>query len=273
MSTRPRHLVNVALLVAMIVVIAPIVLMMVRSVQPVREILVGGVPSEIVLDNYRALFGPRSVFGQQLRNSVLIVLGSVALCLALGLPAAYSLSRLEWRRMVTALLIAVLVFIQLIPPMTLVPALYVTLVTFGLDNTIVGLVFVHTVFHLPFAVLVLKVTFDAVPRELREAAVVDGASEGRTLWSVMLPVAAPGIAAAAILAGILSWNDYLLGLTLTSGPEAAPLTVGIGTFVQPFNVRYGEMTAAGTLAGLPIVLLALFAHRYIVSGLVGGAVK
>ena len=127
----------------------------------------------------------------------------------------------------------------------------------------------HTVFHLPFVVLLLKVTFDAVPHELREAALVDGASEARTLRSVMLPVAAPGIAAAVIFAAILSWNDYLLGLTLTSGPEAAPLTVGIGTFVQPFNVRYGEMTAAGTLAALPIVLLAVFAHRYIVSGLTG----
>jgi multiple sugar transport system permease protein len=146
----------VALLIAMIVVIAPIVLMLVRSLQPVRDILAGGVPNEIVLDNYRTLFGPRSVFGQQLRNSVLIVSGSVALCL----PAAYSLSKLEWRRMVTALLIAVLVFIQLIPPMTLDPALYVTLVTFGLDNKIVGLVLVHTVFHLPFVVLLLKVTFD-----------------------------------------------------------------------------------------------------------------
>jgi multiple sugar transport system permease protein len=183
----------VALLIAMIVVIAPIVLMLVRSLQPVRDILAGGVPNEIVLDNYRTLFGPRSVFGQQLRNSVLIVSGSVALCLALGLPAAYSLSKLEWRRMVTALLIAVLVFIQLIPPMTLDPALYVTLVTFGLDNKIVGLVLVHTVFHLPFVVLLLKVTFDAVPRDLREAALVDGASEGRTLRSVMIPVAAPGI--------------------------------------------------------------------------------
>jgi ABC-type glycerol-3-phosphate transport system permease component len=272
-NSAKRYPVELALLVATIIVIVPILLMMVRSVQPVREILAGGLPSGVVLDNYRALFGERSVFGQQLRNSVIIVAGSVALCLAIGLPAAYSLSKLAWRRMVTALLIALLVFIQLIPPMTLVPALYLTLVTLGLDNSLPGLILVHTVFHLPFVVLLLKVTFDAVPHELREAALVDGASEARTLRSVMLPVAAPGIAAAVIFAAILSWNDYLLGLTLTSGPEAAPLTVGIGTFVQPFNVRYGEMTAAGTLAGLPIVLLAVFAHRYIVSGLTGGAVK
>ena len=268
-----RYLVEAALLVAALVVIAPIVLMMLRSLQPVREILLAGIPTRVGLDNYRALLGERSVFPRQLRNSVLILSGAVALCLAIGLPAAYSLSKLAWRRTVTVLLMGVLVFIQLIPPMTLVPALYVTLVTLGLDNTILGLTLVHTVFHLPFVVLLLKVTFDAVPHELREAALVDGASEARTLRSVMLPVAAPGIAAAVIFAAILSWNDYLLGLTLTSGPEAAPLTVGIGTFVQPFNVRYGEMTAAGTLAGLPIVLLAVFAHRYIVSGLTGGAVK
>jgi len=102
---------------------------------------------------------------------------------------------------------------------------------------------------------------------------VDGASEFRAFRVVILPLVRPGLAAVGIFVAIMAWNEFLLGLTMTSGGESAPLTVGIASLVQPYSVTWGQMAAAGTIAAVPIIVLAIFANRQIVSGLTGGAVK
>jgi multiple sugar transport system permease protein len=143
----------------------------------------------------------------------------------------------------------------------------------NLLGSVTGLVLVNTVFNLPFAILMIKSYFDQIPDELREAALVDGASERRVFFSVLLPLAKPGLGAVAIYVAIMAWNEFLMGLIMTTGGGAAPLTVGIASLVQDYEITFGQMSASGFVAAIPIIILTAVASRQIVSGLTAGAVK
>lgn len=270
---RPSLLVEGSLAVLTLLVVLPIGWMVVLGVQPVRDIVSPGWSFGFTLRNLTDLLAPGEPFTAQLVNSLLIVAGTVTLSLTVGVPSGYALSRLHLPRPLTLALLAVAGFLPLVPPMTLVPGLYVTLDNLGVLGTVQGLVLLNTVFQLPFAVLLMRVYFDAVPAALREAALVDGASEARVFWRVMVPLVRPGMAAVAVFTGIMAWNEFLFGLTMTSGGVTAPLTVGIASLVQPYEVAWGQMAAAGSFAAVPIILLAILANRQIVAGLTGGAVK
>jgi ABC-type glycerol-3-phosphate transport system permease component len=261
------------LLAAVAATIAPIIWMVVLSFQPLKNIIGTDFELEISLSNYRDLLAPGNPLLHQLGNSLVIVVGTVLLCLIFGSMAGYALSQLTIPRAILIPLLALTAFIPLVPPMVLVPGLYALMNSLGIIGGSTGLIILNTVFQLPFAALLLKVYFDSVPGTLREAAHIDGASELATFRSVMLPLVTPGLAAVGTFTGIMAWNEFLFGLTMTSGGVTAPLTVGIASLVQPYEVAWGEMAAAGTLAAVPIILLTIVANRYIVSGLTSGAVK
>jgi ABC-type glycerol-3-phosphate transport system permease component len=270
---RANLFVEAALAVLVLLTILPIVWLVVLAVQPVRNIVSPGWSFSFSLGNVAELLAPGQPFFAQLVNSLLIVVGTVALCLVIGSLAGYTLSLLRLPRPVTLVLLTLAALIPLVPPMTLVPGLYVTLNSLGLLGTVQGLILLNTVFQLPFAVLLMKVYFDGVPPVLREAALVDGASELRTFLRIVLPLVRPGLAAVGVFTGIMAWNEFLFGLTMTSGGVTAPLTVGIASLVQEYEVAWGQMAAAGTLAAVPIIALAMVANRQMVTGLTGGAVK
>jgi ABC-type glycerol-3-phosphate transport system permease component len=270
---RFRPAVDIPLLVLLAAFVLPIAWLVVLSVQPGRNIVSPDWEFGFTLDNISELLAPGRPFAAQLGNSLLIVAGTIVLCLVVGAATGYALSRLQLARWVTLTLLAVSAVLPLIPPMALVPGLYVTLNNFGLLGTVQGLILLNTVFNLPFSALLMKVYFDGVPGELREAALVDGASELRVFVQVMVPLARSGLAAVAVFVGIMAWNEFLMGLVMTSGGRTSPLTVGIASLVQPYEVAWGPMAAAGTLATVPITVLAVVANRQIISGLTGGAVK
>jgi ABC-type glycerol-3-phosphate transport system permease component len=266
-------LVEIVLAIAMLAVVLPVAWMLVLAVQPTRNIIGTGWRFDFSMANFRALFAPGEPFAAQYANSLAIVAGTVLLCLVVGTLAGYSLASLGWSRRVNAILLGITGVLPVIPPMALVPGLYSTLQSFGLLGGVPGLVLLNTVFNLPFTVILMRVYFAAVPAQLREAALIDGASELLTFRKVMLPLAAPGIAAAAVYTAIMSWNEFLFGLTMTSGGDTAPITVGIAGFVQQGEVRWGEMAAAGAITAVPVILLAIVARRRIVVGVTRGAVK
>jgi multiple sugar transport system permease protein len=253
--------------------VLPVLWLVLLSVQPQRIIVSRGWELDLSLGNFRSLFAQGQPYLAQVGNSVVIVVGTVALCLVVGGLSGYALSQLEVPRQVARVLLLVAAFLAVVPPMTLVPGLYVTLDQLGLLGSLAGLIVLNTVFQLPFAVLLMRVYFDAVPRELAEAAYVDGASDSRVLWSVMLPLVRPGLATVAVFTGIMAWNDFLFGLTMTSGGTTAPLTVGISSLVQPYETSWGEMAGAGAIAAVPLIALVVVANRQILSGLTGGALK
>lgn len=269
---RPNLLVEVALAVAMLAVIVPVVWTMILAFLPNRAIVSSSWTFPFWLGNYAEVLRS-GVFVTQVSNSLGIVLGTVLVCLAIGSISGYSLAKLNPPRWLSAPSLALAALIPLIPPATLVPGLYVMLNGLGLLGSVLGLVLVNSLLNLPFATLLMNSYFSNIPDELREAARVDGAGEARTFAAIMLPLVRPGLAATGVFVGIMSWNEFLMGLTMTSGGRTAPVTVGVAGFVQQESVTWGELAAAGTVAAIPMILLAVFANRHIVAGLTAGAVK
>lgn len=259
------------LAVAMLGIVIPVGWLIVTAFNQPVEIISRSFGFSI--NNFQVLFKPGSVIAVQVMNSVIISVGATVICLAVAALAGYSLSALRWSRVTTGILLGISALLQLIPPMTLVPGLYVTLQQLGLLNSLLGLSLLSVLFNLPFATLMLKVYFDALPSAIRESGLVDGASEARIFGSLALPLVRPGLAAVGIYVLIMAWNEFLFGLTMTTGGTSAPITVGIASLVQPQEITYGPMSALGTLTVVPVIVLAIAANRHIVAGLTGGAVK
>ena len=262
---------EIILAVSMVIIALPVLWMVITSLNSPREIISRGY--EFSLTNFEQLFEPGSVIGVQLLNSGIIAISTMLISLAVASLAAYSLSCLGWSGVTTGILLTLSALIQFIPPMTLVPGLYVVLEQLGLLNSLPGLILLNVLFNLPFATLMLKVYFDGLPPAIRESGLVDGASEARIFWSLALPLVRPGLAAVGIYVLIMAWNEFLMGLTMTTGGSSAPITVGIASLVQPQEITYGPMAALGSLTVVPVILLAIVANRQIIAGLTGGAIK
>ncbi|MGO1959347.1 MAG: carbohydrate ABC transporter permease [Canibacter sp.] len=267
-----KLLVELLLLLLTVVTLVPVFWTIVLAFLPNRAIVSSKWDFPFWFGNFTRLFRDE-VFIRQVLNSAMIVVGTVVICLALGALAGYALSKLNPPKWLTIPSLVIAAFIPLVPPMTLVPGLYLFLNEIGLLGGVGGLIVVNAFFNVPFAVLMLSSYFGAIPDELKEAAVVDGASDARVFSQVMLPLVKPGLSAVGIFVGIMAWNEFLMGLTLTSGGDTAPVTVGIAGLLQPYAVTWGELSAAGTVAAVPIIIMALFANRQIVAGLTSGAVK
>ena len=271
-TTKPLLWIELVLGAVLLITLVPIVWALLLAFMPNRSIVASTWRFDFWFGNFASLFS-NGTFVTQVLNSVLIVVGAVAICVVVGSMTGYALSRLRPPRWLTVPALVITGFVPLIPPMTLIPGLYVLLSQMNLLGTVTGLVLVNAFLNLPFAALLMASYFSSVPEELREAALVDGASEARTFVSVMLPVVKPGLAATGIFTGILSWNEFMMALTLTSGGATSPVTVGIAGLMQAYAVTWGEMAAAGSVAAIPIIVMAVFANRQIVAGLTAGAVK
>lgn len=269
----PRAISLIVLGGAVFSTLAPLAWMVFMAFQRPRAIISPNFSPEFSLGNFLELLGPQKVFIDQLQNSFLLVVSATTICVAISALASYSLSQLNWRpgAVLTFLIIAGL--IQLIPPMTLVPGLFYTFQVMGLTGTLMTLVIVNVLTNLPFAIIMMKFYFDSLPAELREASQLDGASEFSTFRLVMLPLATPGVAAVSIFVGIQVWNEFLFALIFSLGGEEAPITIGIGSLIQPWGINWGSMAAAGTMTAVPVIILAIFASRQIVAGLTSGAIK
>jgi len=218
------------------------------------------------------LFSKTSDFLLNLRNSAVIGLASTAICLVAATLGAWSLYRMRWPRWWVHLLLLWALVLQMIPPVALAGGWFVMARAVGLDNTLAGLVLAHATLNLPMALWMMGVYVRDVPQELVEAARLDGASTPVLLRRVVLPLVAPGLAAAGVLSFVFSWNEFAAALNL-SMRQTATVPVAIAKFAQEFEIRYVQMAAAATLSAVPALLLLLVAQRWIVKGLTLGAVK
>lgn len=269
---RTSLVVEIALLIVVIIVVLPIVWLVLLSFLPNRAIVSRDWIFPFWLGNFHEIFED-GTFAVQMLNSVGIVLGTVVVCVVIGSISGYSLARLSPPRWITIPTLGLAAIVPLVPPATLVPGLYQLLNDLGLLGSVTGLILVNSLFNLPFATLLMMSYFSGIPMQLREAALVDGANEAGVFLRIMLPLVRPGLAATSIFVGIMAWNEFLMGLTLTSGGPTAPITVGIAGFVQEFAVTWGQLAAAGTVAAVPLIILAVFANKQIIAGLTAGAVK
>jgi multiple sugar transport system permease protein len=224
------------------------------------------------LAHYADAFLARS-FGQYLITSATVAVISTGCAVVLGTLAAYALARFRLPRKLDARLALWILSTRMFPPIVTAVPLFLMMRDVRLLNTKTSLVIVYTAFNLPFVVWMMRGFFLEVPREMEEAARVDGDSRLGALWRVVLPLVAPGLAATAVFCLIISWNEFLFALVLTQTDAAMTLPVGIAGRVTQYEIKWGVMSAAGVVAMLPILIFALAVQRYLVRGLSLGAVK
>ena len=167
----------------------------------------------------------------------------------------------------------VTLLVRMLPAILLVIPLYIMLAKWGLLNTRLGLILIYAGLNTSFVIWMMQSFFGEIPRDIEEAAMVDGDSRLRALWRVVLPLAAPGLAATAIFSVITTYNDFLIALTLTSTPAAQTVPVGVSTLIGKIQIEWGPMAAAGVIGALPIMIFAIIVQRHFVRGLTLGAVK
>jgi multiple sugar transport system permease protein len=252
--------------------LGPYLVMLLTSLTPNAQLIAPGtqlIPENPTLQAYEDLFTLTPFLGY-LRNSVLTAVGTVVLTLIVSVCAAISLSRFEFRArrtVLTGLLIA-----QLFPAVLLVIALQTELRTMGLLDSQAGLILVYTTFASPFATFLLKGFLDNLPKELDEAAAIDGAGPLKMVLYILLPLMRPGLSAAGTYVFIFSWNEFLYALTFTS-TKAQTIPVGLHTFIGDYQIRWDLLTAGGVVAALPVLIGFMIVQRQLIDGLTAGAVK
>jgi multiple sugar transport system permease protein len=223
------------------------------------------------LENWTAQFRVPETYSAFVNSSV-ISFSAVAIALALGLPAAYALARFRFFRIQNKDLTIWFLSQRVLPPVATAVPFFIVFSSLDLLDTRLALTLVNATFILPFVVVICRQTFYDLPIELEEAALVDGASYFTAFWRVALPLAAPAIAAAALIMFAFAWNEYLFAVILTI-KDAATMPVHIAGGVDTRGVQFWFVAVRSLIAMVPPVLLALLAQRYIVRGLTLGAVK
>lgn len=204
-------------------------------------------------------------------NSFIVAAGTTVLSIGLGIPLAYALSRYRFRGQLV--LVLALLFTQMLPEALLVVPLFALFGQFDLLNTLQGLILANTAFALPVVALILKGAIDGVPRELDEAVRVDGGRPITVLGRIIIPLIAPAISAAAVIAFFSAWNEFVFAVTFVFDKTIQPATVGLAGFIGEQNVSTQSIMAASLLFTLPAIIFYMFVQRYVVSGMTSGAVK
>ncbi|NUR93559.1 MAG: carbohydrate ABC transporter permease [Nonomuraea sp.] len=197
--------------------------------------------------------------------------GSTLLVLLVALPAAYYTARYKFRGRV-AFLVLVLTT-QMFQPTAMLVGIYREFYQFGLVDSIWSLILVNGGFNLAFAVWILNAYFSSIPRELEEAAFIDGNGRFGALFRITLPLAMPGVITALIFTFIAAWNEFVVALTLTTSPENQPLTVALNSFIGQYEVDWQNLFAGSVIATIPVIILFALIERKVVGGLTAGSIK
>ncbi|MFE7967861.1 carbohydrate ABC transporter permease [Streptomyces cellulosae] len=271
-ALRPRTVVvaAVAWLIAAVFLL-PYLQMVITALRPASELRDATyLPDRFAWSNFVDVWR-ESNLGGNLRVTLLVAGGSTLLVLLVAIPAAYYTARVKYRgRKVFLLLVLVT---QMFQPTSLLVGLYREFYQLGMLNSVWTLVLCNAAFNLAFAIWILTAYFSAIPVQLEEAAMIDGLGRGGALLRVTLPLAVPGVVTAVIFTFIAAWNEFVMGLTLSTVPESQPLTVGINSFIGNYTVQWNYLFAASVIAIVPVVVLFAFIERHVVSGLTAGSVK
>jgi trehalose/maltose transport system permease protein len=251
----------------------PAVYALVSSFRPSQELFSTEViPRSLTLDHYLAVFkDPR--FVMSLVNSIIIAGATVLIALGLGSLCAYALGRLPFRYKGSVLYLVLTM--TMFPQIAVLSGLFVMLKTLGLFNTRPGLVMTYLIFTMPFTIWVMTQYFRSLPKELEEAAYVDGASPLTVFWEVLLPLTVPGMISTGLLAFIGAWNEFLFALTFTVTDTMKTVPVVISQFsgTSAYEQPWGSIMAASMVVTIPLVILVMYFQNRIVAGLTAGAVK
>jgi multiple sugar transport system permease protein len=281
--SRTRRLVKglsyVYLIALLILTFFPLVWMVSSSIKPIEDLFIippQWIPKHPTLSTLNSVifgdYGRGSLFPTYFKNSLIVTTGTTLLCLIVATLAAFSFSRYPFRGSNT-LMIAILAT-QMFPQGMLLISLYLSFLKLDFLNTYRALILANTTFAIPFAIWILKGFFDTIPKEIEEAAMIDGCSRMSALTKVVLPMVAPGLVAAGVYTFLIAWDEYLFAATLTTQPDMRTLPPGIvQSFVGQFYLNWPNVMAASVLITIPVTILFIFFQKHLVQGLTAGAVK
>jgi multiple sugar transport system permease protein len=230
------------------------------------------IPKRITFEHYLSLF-QRRPFALYILNSAFVSITSTLLCLAVGAPAAYALARLRlWGEKI---ILATVTIVTLFPAVLLFLGLLEIVKALGLGNNYLALIIPYTAINLPLTILVMRSFFQQLPKDLEDAAKVDGYNTFQMLWQIVLPMTFPALVTTGILTFISAWNEFIFALTFMTRESLKTIPVATAQLsgASVFEIPYGPIAAATVLGTLPLVLLVLVFQRRIVQGLTAGAVK
>ena len=269
---------NAILIIVCLIVLYPVLWVIMMAITPneIAGVSSSLIPQQVTFDNFIDVVSRVDDYGNhlflhQLKNSVLVAAITTALGVLLACTAAYGFSRLNF--VGRQLGLQAFLVTQMFPGVVMTIPLYILLGKLGLLNSIVGLVLVYSVSALPFCVWNLKGYFDTIPKELEEAAIVDGASRIRIFVTIVLPLARPAIAITALFSCMTAWNEFILAATLMNSELAYTLPVALKQYVGAQSVQYGLFAAGAIIVSVPIMALFFALQKHLVGGLTAGGVK
>jgi arabinogalactan oligomer/maltooligosaccharide transport system permease protein len=281
MSSPPlwqRVLTHALLWVAVTVAIYPALWVLKMSLSPSQAFGLSASlwPDQVTLANYTDFLGAtdpagRWLFGRQLLNSILVAGGTTLLGLLLACTAAYAFSRFRFPGRRSGLMLMLIT--QMFPGVTMAIPIYILMEKLGLLGTLSSLILIYSMTAIPFCVLMLKGYFDTIPRDLEEAALIDGASELYIFWRIVLPLAKPALAVTALFSFMTAWNEFILAATFLNEEVMYTLPVALQRYVGSFNTEWGRFAAGALVVSIPVVALFFALQRHLVSGLTAGGVK
>ena len=223
----------------------------------------------VSLENYATLFGTN--FPRWMLQSFVVSTATAIGTVLMAASAAYAFSRFDFpaKRLINVVVVSV----QAVPPITLLIPFFGLMVGLKLYNTYQGLILTYMVFTLPYAIIMLTGYFNTLPRELDEAAKVDGTSSFGALWKVLVPISVPGIVSVGIYTFMIAWNEYLFALTLTRTNNMRTVPIGIQLLMGQHSYEWNEMMAMSVLGSIPVIFLFIFFQRYFIGGMTAGSVK
>jgi multiple sugar transport system permease protein len=227
-------------------------------------------PSTSTAEHYASVIA-HSQFPLFFRNSVIVATTTAIFSTLLATAAGYGFSRFQFRGKYW--IVGLMLVTQMFPLVMIIAPIFRLLKPLGLTNSLTGLEIVYTAFNVPFASFLMQSFFDAIPRDLEEAAMLDGANRFAAFRRIIVPLTLPGLAATLGFVFTAAWSELLFALMLNSSSAASTFPVGLLAFVSKFSVDFGQMMAAGVLALLPVCIFFVFIQRYLVQGLTAGAVK
>jgi len=259
-------------LVATVVVGYPALWMVLQSLKTKFEMYanVWGLPSQPFWENYSQAWRIARM-GTYIFNSLIVSLGTVALVLVTASLAGYAFGKLRFAG--SRVLFYMFVFTLIVPQQVTIIPLYAVVSGLGLSNTYLALILPYAAGGLPLSIFLLRAFFESVPREIEEAARIDGCSELAAFWRVVLPISGPGLATVTILQFLGAWNEFILALIFIRNPALRTIPLGLQAFFFEYSVEWGYLFAALSMATVPVVVVYVLMQRQFIRGLTAGAVK
>lgn len=267
--TYERALAHVLLVHACLIVLLPIIWIFDVAVSP-GNLLGGTIGDAFSLEHFATMMGG-SEFWLWTRNSLIVAIGTTIFGLALAVPSAYAFSRFDFKGRQPAMFAFIVV--QMFPGAIILVPYFLVMKTLGLLNSSIGLIIAYSVTALPLCIWMLKGFFDAVPKELEEAAKLDGCSTLQIFVRIILPLSLPAVAVTGVFSFITAWNEFLLALVFNTSNDQFTLPVGLASLIPSDGQRWGDFAAASLLVSIPVVALFILFQKSLIEGLSSGAVK